>query len=1343
MKTWGSVTPHRNGNTATNYHTNADSIRNLRTRSLEPWNLQVQCRRRTVLSEQLIVVDRSGLGIAVVGLAGQLVKASVEGYNLLSTIQSFGREYADLSHRIDTEKRWLEKWADVWVLESNRKIDPSHCDFRFAVSTLARISAVFLELLEYSSKYGLQYDRQRKRDSVRQLFRLPSRTSPIPSHRPTDGPGTQTGLDQDSIKLLTNPTLLSLGRIMPGLEDEVKDLKRSAERLQKTLPTMKKLQWSLLGRNRVEDLIGQLKEYNESLQRILPVGPQPRDLSHRRKESATPSFAVNPILPFHRDRMFCGRADIIDTIHAFLNEGASADARQMARGSVVLYGLGGIGKSSIALEYSFRYSDSYTTVFWIDVTNGASLSQSARGIVEHIVAAYAERGSSYEHIASMLGLRGFLGLDGEVSSEAAAGQVTGALKKWLATKGNENWLLILDNYDDVDAVDIHLVLPTCDTGNVIITSRKSDLKMLGIPVAVDDIDKYSGMELFMKSANIDDVKAEGKHQKLDIANQIAVKLGFLPLALTQAGSYISYTQIPLQRYLALLDGAFRTFAQKGGPEWLSDQRNSNRTIFTTWEISFASLSHPAQELLLLCGFLAHADIPDKLFEGCQLLFDWAGEGEEWLLESRAELFRISLARRNGSRDAFWIHPVVHLWARERLDARSQQTKAQEALILCGRISKDYNAKSRQDWDFERRVWSHMDTVRRSIIRTEPTTPIMVNAALVFYSAAQLGRIYASHRLDKPVANLFEWSLAGQEELLGKDHPDTLSTVNYMADVFSYQSEYDKALEWYQRALDGREKSLGNDHPDTLTTVDNMAGVFRSQGQYEKALEWRQRALVGREKSLGKDHPDTLNIVNNIADVFSSQGQYDKALEWNQRAHDGYEKLLGKDHPATLTTVHNIAHIFTSQCEYDKAQEWYQRALDGYEKSLGKEHPITLTTVNSIAGVFSFQGQYEKALEWNQRALVGREKSQGKNHRNTLTTVNDIASVFGSQGEYDKALVWYQRALDGYEKSLGKDHPDTFTIVNNMAHIFTSQCEYDKSLEWYQRALDGREKSLGNDHPDTLTTVDNMAQVFRFQYEYDKALEWCQRALVGREKSLGKNHCNTLNTVHNIAHIFTSQCEYDKALEWYQRTLDGYEKSLGKDHRATLTTIHNIAHIFTSQCEYDKALEWYQRALDGYEKLLGKEHPITLTTVNSMAGVFSSQGQYDKALAWNQRALVGREKTLGEVHPDTLTTVNNIAAMFSSQGQYDKALEFFQRALDGGEKSQGKDHPDTLTIVANMAHVFGLQGEYDKALEWYQRALKGREKLLGRGHPDTLRTAQAVVALLPHIYSSQGPLGAKS
>lgn len=117
----------------------------------------------------------------------------------------------------------------------------------------------------------------------------------------------------------------------------------------------------------------------------------------------------------------------------------------------------------------------------------------------------------------------------------------------------------------------------------------------------------------------------------------------------------------------------------------------------------------------------------------------------------------------------------------------------------------------------------------------------------------------------------EWALAGSEKALGIDHPNTLLSVNSMADVFYSQGKYNDALEWYSRALAGREKSLGIDHLHTFMSVNNMANVFYGQEKYSDALEWYRRALSGSEKALGIDHPNTLLSINNIANVFYSQG----------------------------------------------------------------------------------------------------------------------------------------------------------------------------------------------------------------------------------------------------------------------------------------------------------------------------------------------------------------------------------------------------------------------------------------------------------------------------------------
>ena len=106
----------------------------------------------------------------------------------------------------------------------------------------------------------------------------------------------------------------------------------------------------------------------------------------------------------------------------------------------------------------------------------------------------------------------------------------------------------------------------------------------------------------------------------------------------------------------------------------------------------------------------------------------------------------------------------------------------------------------------------------------------------------------------------------------------------MALVFQDKGEYDKALEWYQRALDGKEKVFGKDHPNALTTVHHMATVFQDKGEYGKALECCQRALDGREKALGKDHPDTILTAYRIATLRNLSSKTSSAPGPHRKTH---------------------------------------------------------------------------------------------------------------------------------------------------------------------------------------------------------------------------------------------------------------------------------------------------------------------------------------------------------------------------------------------------------------------------------------------------------------------------
>ncbi|KAF8437028.1 hypothetical protein BDZ91DRAFT_703295 [Kalaharituber pfeilii] len=739
----------------------------------------------------------------------------------------------------------------------------------------------------------------------------------------------------------------------------------------------------------------------------------------------------------------------------------------------------------------------------------------------------------YMHIGRLLGMAGKLNSVGlfTVQDPSEEQYVVDAVKEWFAAKDNTKWLLVFDNLDDLRSFDINNYIPSSSYGTVIITSRRRESVHGRGWIEVDQMTKIEAEELLLKSAKRDFEKVtEGdcEHEK-EAAATIVQKLGYLPLAIDQAGACIYALDSSFSHYLSEYENKVTYLLST---EWKLGTHD--RAVFAAWDLSFNAIQEQnanAAELLLLCGFLDNNDICEELLQrGMKLPMNDAS-----LKNSIRVLFSYSMVKRKDRDDSFSIHPIVHKWAQWKLNAEPERynNKATEALlVVTSAIAVPDNKREVADWIFERRILPHIIALEKHA----NTLPIGNQEVLM--AVDNLGAVYERHGYYGKAEEMYKLVLAREEKTLGTEHSDTLATVNNLALLFDAMGQYDKALEYYQRALVGREKALGTEHPDTLTTVNNIAALFQDMGQHDKALEYFPRALVGREKALGTEHPTTLTTVNNIAGLFCTLGQYDKALEYFQRALVGREKALGTEHPDTLTTVNNIAALFQHMGQHNKALEYFQRALVGCEKGLGTEHPDTLTTVDNIAGLFYAIGQYDKALEYYQRALVGREKALGTEHPGTLTTVNNIAVLFQNIGQYNKALEYCQRALVGREKALGTEHPDTLTTVNNIAALFQDMGQHDKALEYFQRALVGCEKGLGTEHPTTLTVVNNIAALYEAMGQYDKALEYYQRALDGSQKVLGLDHPDTLAIVNDMATLLDEIGHSDQAQKLRERTSHG-------------------------------------------------------------------------------------------------------------------------------------------------------------------------------------------------------------
>ncbi|EAW19385.1 TPR repeat protein [Aspergillus fischeri NRRL 181] len=929
--------------------------------------------------------------------------------------------------------------------------------------------------------------------------------------------------------------------------------------------------------------------------------------------------------PYIASELFVGRGLELDEITKVLCPNHKAQRQQR----LVLGGMGGIGKTQLAIAYAESVRGSYSSVFWLNAVSEAALKDSFRSIAGLI-------------------------FDIEEPGLLEDKQVVRRVHQWLCTPENTGWLLIFDNYDDLDQFQIDCYYPPASHGAIVVTSRRPD-HVAGTPLHIKPLQNVEDSLAILQTRSKRENVQSDPHAK-----RLAERLAGLPLALATAGTYLQRSTFTFERYLKEYEKRWNINPRR--PLQLKEYQE--RTLYTTWDLSYSALEKEDPDAAKILKLLAYFDNQRLWYE----LFH-AGITEsspEWLREVMAD--DVNFAEVMGVLAGYYfldVHQISDSW--------SMHNCVHDWTLAA--LNKDVDAKH---------YWYAFDCISASI--NDDNADGFVNRSYSPLAAHATRLVLQRFCQDNIICNIAA---------------HRLDQASRIAELLRKQVRLLTAEQMYQRALAGYEKALGPDHTSTLGTVHNLGLLYSDQGKLKEAEEMYQRALAGKEKAVGPDHMSTLSTVHNLGNLYSAQGKLKEAEEMYQQALAGKEKAVGPDHTSTLSTVHNLGLLYSDQGKLKEAEEMYQRALVGKEKSVGPDHTSTLSTVHSLGLLYKNQGKLKEAEEMYQQALAGYEKALGPDHTSTLSAVHSLGLLYKNQGKLKEAEEMYQRALAGYEKALSPDHTSTLSTVHNLGNLYSDQGKLKEAEEMYQQALAGYEKALGPDHTSTLSAVHNLGNLYKNQGKLKEAEEMYQRALAGFKKALGPDHTSTLSAVHSLGLLYKNQGKLKEAEEMYQRALAGYEKALGPDHMSTLSTVHNLGKLYSDQGKLKEAEEMYQRALAGKEKSVGPDHTSTLSTIHCLGLLYSDQGKLKEAEEMYQRALAGYEKALGPDHTSTLSTVHNLGLLYSDQGKLKEAEEMYQRALAGFEKALGPDHMSTLSTVHNLGLLYKNQGKLKEAEEMYQ------------------------------------------
>lgn len=793
---------------------------------------------------------------------------------------------------------------------------------------------------------------------------------------------------------------------------------------------------------------------------------------------------------------FTGRDAVLEQLRDQLVQGGKAVVVAQA-----LYGLGGVGKTQIALEYAHRFKADYDLVWWIPAEGGSQISQ------------------SFAELAGRLGFQ-----VGDNVSEA----VHEALDALRRRDPGHRWLLVFDNADDPRDLDPYL---PSGPGDILITSRNHAWTQMAEPLEVD---------VFTRAESVVHLLRHVPRLAPGEADHIAETLGDLPLAIEQAGAWLQTTGIPAKEYAEQLDTEYARIMS------LSQPSDYPVPAAVTWNMSLERLrgrSPAAIRLLQLLSFFAPGVISLELLysdEMIQALKPFDDTLVERIVLGRViqEASRYALVRVDQANNSIQIHRLVQAVVRAAMDEAEQDEVRHEVhKILAGARPHLGGADDPANWPRYNRIWPHLRPSRGAECKGERTHQLLIDQVRYL---ARRGELDAGLELADELQ--VTWT-----QLFGADHRHTLHLRFQRANLLRLKGLLREARDEDADVLARQRAVLPPNHPHTLMTAISWAADLRALGDFADALGADQQSFELLSEQFGEDHPQTLLAANNLAVSLRLTGDSVAARRIDRDTLERRRDVLGHDHPNTLYSAANLARDMREAGEYRESIDLLKDTYERYCAVLGKDSMETLRTAKSLAVSLRKAGEQIDAKRLTEETYRHYLERYGADPPDSLACALNLACDYSALDDKLRAAELAGQVLEAYRRDLGDNHPYTLVAANNLVTYWRGTGDVGQATDLAEGTLAALRERLGDDHPFTLSCAVNLANCLAEEGRMDEAKQLQYDTRRRMTEKLGPLHPDTLVCAANLAVTLHQEGQPGEADELRERTLNEFTRVLGERH----------------------------------------------------------------------------------------------------------------------------------------------------------------------------------------------------
>lgn len=717
------------------------------------------------------------------------------------------------------------------------------------------------------------------------------------------------------------------------------------------------------------------------------------------------SSHVPPPNPF-----FTGRRETLERIHTQL-------ATDQA--PVVLSGLGGIGKTQIAVAYAYLHKDDYQYVLWAVAESQDTLA------IELVTVAKT------------------LGLPEQADQDLSA--VRMAVLRWLHSQ--RNWLLILDNVDDPDIVDAFF--PRFGRGHVLVTTQ--DAEAFPQAIKIEGITEEEGVSfLLLRSGKLSPERTPETISESEriAAKKIVEEMAGLPLALDQAAAFIGETQTTIGKYLEL----FR--AQIGKLLAMRGRRTLNHPASLTATVSLALKKIKqvpgSQDVLRFSAFLQAQRIPEELFSirtsQVQPLFETFPEGEVQVSQALQALLRYSLINRHPDDTTISLHRLVQTAI---IDLMGEVLQKQWLGRVIEVVNSLFSSLNLWNWPSYERYIVHalacVEWINRMRIETATAASLLAFSGHYLLERAQYPQVEV----------LFKKALAIRSHVLPDGHLGRAESLYELGVLYINQGKFADAETSIMQSLELLARSYETGHPAVVMARNTLAEVYYQEGRYEEAESIFLNVLRERMLTYGEKHALVGTTFECLGQVYETWGRHEDAEYAFRRALEISEHALGAKHPSVVHIRHELADLYMRQTLYDQAESLLQETLQGHEQGrvIGASELDTADALRVQGLVHLKQKHYAQAAPLLEHALEIRLNLLDQEHPDVAESRYDLGVLYLNQKMYDKAEPLIRKSLQVRMKVFGPFHLNVAQVLGLYGDLCDIQSRQAEAEWYYQQALD--------------------------------------------------------------------------------------------------------------------------------------------------------------------------------------------------------------------------------------------------------------------------------------------------